>query len=331
MRLITRRVLGAAGAVAVALLASAAVSGTAQAQEPPTDPYQICNDYTHAGNSPGVGFPNGGDMDLDVKTCITSMGNGTFKSQIWVDWQDGDLDKPTHPFDGFKIVVRLENHDDPLTTKTCDVTAAINAGTGKSGYVFCDIGAYDAPDWSYYLSVDGYIQWDIDNDGLGYKAANQLTGSPVFNDDHGQRRHDIAAKAKSQQNVAETGDNCNPYSEALGYSRCGRPWCADFANWVYKQVGGVDRGGINGLADSFRTYGGPWHPKGDGFAPLPGDAILYDWDHNGEADHIGIVYSNINGQIVTYEGNSGDKVSQHTYSSVGAIGDLMGFTGVDWS
>ena len=40
--------------------------------------------------------------------------------------------------------------------------------------------------------------------------------------------------------------------------------------------------------------------------PQPGDLILFDWDHDNVADHVGLVKSvNGNGTITTIEGNTG--------------------------
>ena len=47
-----------------------------------------------------------------------------------------------------------------------------------------------------------------------------------------------------------------------------------------------------------------YHPRGDGFAPEPGDIVLYDRVfENGEHDHIGIVLEKRENTILAAEGN----------------------------
>lgn len=42
--------------------------------------------------------------------------------------------------------------------------------------------------------------------------------------------------------------------------------------------------------------------------PVPGDLIFFDWENDGQADHVALVYSAKNGRIVLVEGNAGDAV-----------------------
>lgn len=46
----------------------------------------------------------------------------------------------------------------------------------------------------------------------------------------------------------------------------------------------------------------------------PGDAIFFDWDGSGDADHVGIVVGVENGTVYTVEGNSsGDMCRYNSY------------------
>ncbi|MEV8506229.1 CHAP domain-containing protein [Actinoplanes sp. NPDC051475] len=90
----------------------------------------------------------------------------------------------------------------------------------------------------------------------------------------------------------------------------GRNWCADFAKYIFKWAG-ADTEHLNGLAASFKTYGvamGTWHRAGS-YIPRRGDAVMYDWDHDGDIDHVGIVTSwyadNTDGTYGSVEGNRG--------------------------
>jgi hypothetical protein len=117
------------------------------------------------------------------------------------------------------------------------------------------------------------------------------------------------------------GANCNYYTTALNVgSPCSngwrsRAWCADFARWVWAQVG-ANTGGLSGLAISFKSYGtnhGTWHP-GNLAGVQPGDVVGYNFGTSSTADdHVGIVVSvNPNGTVNTIEGNYSDRVKAGT-------------------
>ena len=45
----------------------------------------------------------------------------------------------------------------------------------------------------------------------------------------------------------------------------------------------------------------------------PGDAIFFDWDLDGTADHVGIVIGTDGSRVYTVEGNSGDACKIKSY------------------
>ena len=47
---------------------------------------------------------------------------------------------------------------------------------------------------------------------------------------------------------------------------------------------------------------------------VPGDVIFFDWESNGEVDHIGIVCGRDETYVYTVEGNSGDAVRTKKYA-----------------
>lgn len=86
-------------------------------------------------------------------------------------------------------------------------------------------------------------------------------------------------------------------------------WCAD-------QAGLIQRGAIPKF--SLCTDGVEWfQEKGRwqnvGSIPTPGTLIFFDWDYDGESDHVGIVELCDGSTIYTIEGNSGDAVRQNSY------------------
>ncbi|MGN9783877.1 FG-GAP-like repeat-containing protein [Nonomuraea sp. ZG12] len=122
------------------------------------------------------------------------------------------------------------------------------------------------------------------------------------------------------------GTECNP-----GYhNSCGIAWCAEFARWVWGKAGVSDVRGLDSWAQSFKTYGkerGLYHARSSGYRPQPGDAIVFDWDHDSDddhpIDHVAIVTSANSTHVATIGGNQGDKVSRASYSLTN--GDIDGY------
>ena len=116
--------------------------------------------------------------------------------------------------------------------------------------------------------------------------------------------------AKSQ--VGNVGGQ--PYWSWYGFnSRV--EWCACFVSWCYGQMG---------LSEprfaACQSQGIPWFQAhgqwgGRDYANIaPGDAIFFDWDLDGSADHVGIVVGTDGSRVYTVEGNSGDACKIKSYS-----------------
>ena len=115
--------------------------------------------------------------------------------------------------------------------------------------------------------------------------------------------------AKSQ--VGNVGGQ--PYWSWYGFnSRV--EWCACFVSWCYGQMGlseprfaGCQSQGV----PWFQSHG-QWGARGyDNLAP--GDAIFFDWDLDGSADHVGIVIGTDGSRVYAVEGNSGDACKIRSY------------------
>ena len=116
--------------------------------------------------------------------------------------------------------------------------------------------------------------------------------------------------AKSQ--VGNVGGQ--PYWSWYGFnSRV--EWCGCFVSWCYGQMG---------LSEprfaACQSQGIPWFQShgqwgGRDYANIaPGDAIFFDWDLDGSADHVGIVVGTDGSRVYTVEGNSGDACKIKSYS-----------------
>ena len=94
-------------------------------------------------------------------------------------------------------------------------------------------------------------------------------------------------------------------------------WCACFVSWCANECGYIDTGVIPKFAGCVNGVGwfkdrGQWL---DGSAePVPGMIIFFDWDSDGESDHVGIVEKVENGIVYTVEGNSGDSCRENHYA-----------------
>lgn len=92
-------------------------------------------------------------------------------------------------------------------------------------------------------------------------------------------------------------------------------WCACFVSWCYGQMG---------LSEprfaACQSQGIPWFQSHGQWGErdyaniAPGDAIFFDWDLDGSADHVGIVVGTDGSRVYTVEGNSGDACKIKSYS-----------------
>ncbi|GGP45821.1 CHAP domain-containing protein [Saccharothrix coeruleofusca] len=88
------------------------------------------------------------------------------------------------------------------------------------------------------------------------------------------------------------------YTSCTGASGAPEAWCADFAKWVWNEAG-ADVRGLTAAAGSFGKYG-PIETT-----PEVGDAVLFNYNGNGYADHVALVVAVRPGRITTIGGNQG--------------------------
>lgn len=114
--------------------------------------------------------------------------------------------------------------------------------------------------------------------------------------------------------VGDTGGQ--PYWCWYGFSSR-VPWCACFVSWCANECGYINSGVIPKFA-ACASQGVPWFKErgewqDNGYIPSCGDIIFFDWEGDGEADHVGIVEKVENGRIYTIEGNSDDRCKENSY------------------
>ena len=91
-------------------------------------------------------------------------------------------------------------------------------------------------------------------------------------------------------------------------------WCACFVSWCYNQAGKSEPrfAGCEWEGVPWFQSRGQWGARGyENIAP--GDAIFFDWDLDGTADHVGIVIGTDGSRVYTVEGNSGDACKIKSY------------------
>ncbi len=105
-----------------------------------------------------------------------------------------------------------------------------------------------------------------------------------------------------------------PYWSWYGFN--GRvAWCACFVSWCYHEAGLSEPcfAACQSQGVLWFTSRGQWGARG--YKDIaPGDAIFFDWDLDGSADHVGIVIGRDNERVYTVEGNSGDACKIKSYS-----------------
>ena len=92
-------------------------------------------------------------------------------------------------------------------------------------------------------------------------------------------------------------------------------WCACFVSWCYGQAGLSEPrfAACQSQGVPWFTSHGQWGARGyENIAP--GDAIFFDWDLDGSADHVGLVIGTDGNRVYTVEGNSGDACKIKSYS-----------------
>lgn len=187
-----------------------------------------------------------------------------------------------------------------------------------------------------YNFGNGYISWAKTNYG-GYSYANavefstmqaQRLGWESYGDTqypaHVLRYYPYgrAFTSGGNQAIVEVAltqlgnEGGQPYWSWYGFD--GRvEWCACFVSWCADQCGYLDSSIVPkfaGCVDGANWFKGNGQWQDRNYEPTAGTIIFFDWENDGETDHVGIVEKCENGVVYTVEGNSGDACRQNQYS-----------------
>ena len=187
-----------------------------------------------------------------------------------------------------------------------------------------------------YNFGNGYISWAKTNYG-GYSYANAVEFSTMQAarlgwDSYGDTQYPAhvlryypygrAFTSGGNQAIVEVAltqlgnEGGQPYWSWYGFD--GRvEWCACFVSWCADQCGYIESGIIPkfaGCVDGANWFKGNGQWQDRNYEPQAGDIIFFDWEGDGETDHVGIVEKCENGVVYTVEGNSGDTCRQNQYT-----------------
>jgi hypothetical protein len=104
-------------------------------------------------------------------------------------------------------------------------------------------------------------------------------------------RERALAQAITQIGVKESPPDSNQVKYCSWYGMVG-PWCAMFVTWSFETIGGA-QAFVKGSRYAYVPYivsdarAGKYGLKTTD-EPIPGDLACYDWEWNGEYDHIGV-------------------------------------------
>ena len=159
-----------------------------------------------------------------------------------------------------------------------------------------------------YLETSGNKPLIFGGGSPDVSASEDLSGVQFVN---GTRPGNTAIVDIAKRQVGNVGGQ--PYWSWYGFnSRV--EWCACFVSWCYGQMG---------LSEprfaACQSQGIPWFTShrqwgARGYENIaPGDAIFFDWDLDGSADHVGLVIGTDGSRVYTVEGNSGDACKIKSY------------------
>lgn len=170
---------------------------------------------------------------------------------------------------------------------------------------------------------------------VSHKTADEMADLYAFNEEQRQQLSELLAEENNSlwsavlygisigdgeivtvalSQVGNVGGQ--PYWSWYGFD--GRvEWCACFVSWCANECGYIDSGVIPkfaGCANGVQWFKDRGQWQDNSFEPSAGQIIFFDWEGDGETDHVGIVERCENGIVYTVEGNSGDACRQKQYA-----------------
>lgn len=149
----------------------------------------------------------------------------------------------------------------------------------------------------------------------------------------------VIAEARTHIGYVESAGKDNKFGKWYGMNH--NPWCAMFVSYCFNKAGAgklVAASNAKGFAScgqgiKFFKRHNAWLPVAKAKA---GDLAFFDWDHDGEQDHVALVVSNDpkTKTIHTIEGNTSDKSHSNggtVQAKVRNYGVIMGVGRPAWA
>jgi peptidoglycan hydrolase-like protein with peptidoglycan-binding domain len=154
------------------------------------------------------------------------------------------------------------------------------------------------------LDVDGIVGPSTWRALRGPSGEDTFTPAPRVSGNDAALRGRILELAQGE--IGRTEATNRNDGQALKYPRYfgrGREaWCDDFVSWVNTHAGNPMNDFNCETTHRTMVAEGRWKGRHD---PQPGDIVLFDWNGDRHADHIGIVKAvNSDGSVQTIEGNT---------------------------
>ena len=228
-------------------------------------------------------------FDMQYTLTLTEEVEIRYRTETSTDPETGETTTEQVPYEYYILHVSLTNRD--ITTIAPEVLTAEQLQMFR-----------------VYLETSGNKPLLFGGGSADTSASEDLSGVQFVN---GTRPGNPQLVELAKGQVGNVGGA--PYWSWYGFdSRVA--WCACFVSWCYGQAGLSEPrfAACQSQGVPWFTSHGQWGARGyENIAP--GDAIFFDWDLDGSADHVGLVIGRDANRVYTVEGNSGDACKIKSY------------------
>ena len=228
-------------------------------------------------------------FDMQYTLTLTEEVEIRYRTETSTDPETGETTTEQVPYEYYILHVSLTNRD--ITAIAPEVLTAEQLQMFR-----------------VYLETSGNKPLLFGGGSADMSASEDLSGVQFVN---GTRPGNPQLVELAKGQVGNVGGA--PYWSWYGFdSRVA--WCACFVSWCYGQAGLSEPrfAACQSQGVPWFTSHGQWGARGyENIAP--GDAIFFDWDLDGSADHVGLVIGTDGNRVYTVEGNSGDACKIKSY------------------